>query len=182
MKKHILKLSVFFLFAALLTSCNAEDTVLEDATVHSAKRGGFWDGIIGVDNGGGNYQITADASLLLASLEEQLLEDGDTVSLQTIDIQKRTAANDANDTGYLLIAGDKAGTSIGVMLTLGANSTFKVAANPGVVGFEDPKSISCRGCESGCNLEYFNMPGGKVPYCNTNGCGDYCTEVTKKLK
>ncbi len=174
MKKYILLLA----FACLaFTSCSTEDTPVsgEPANAHSAMRGSYWDGVIGVDKGNGNYEITVNPATLMSDLESVMRTQGDTVTLSTIAIVKKMATND-NSEGYMLIAGDKVGTSIGLMLVKSSNS-FKLdrglssgTENPD----PDPATITCRGCATGCNLEYLNMPGGKAPYCKTNGCGDFC--------
>jgi hypothetical protein len=170
MKKYLLLL-VFTCLA--LTSCSTDETITlaDEGNGHSALRGNYWDGVIGFDNGGGNYQFAVSPQVLMSDLEEQLRVMGDSVVLHSIAIVDKKAAND-NTNGYMLVASDNEGTSIGLMLIKGADQAFR--ADKGIEGDPDPSTISCRGCATGCNLEYLNMPGGKYPYCNTNGCGDFC--------
>lgn len=170
MKKYLLLLAlVCFAF----TSCGTDETLTTDepaSSSHSVFRAGYWDGTIGVDAGSGVYHITVNPQSLMADLEAALRAEGDTVTLQTIGIFNKKATNDNTD-GYMLIATDNASTSIGLMLAKGADNTFKL--NRGMDDSYDP-AVSCRGCATGCNLEHLNMPGGKFPYCNSNGCGDFC--------
>jgi hypothetical protein len=180
MKKILLQLSAFILIATSLTSCSGDDTVIqEEQNTHSFARGSYWDGTLGLDMGYGNYQITADPALLLADLEEQLRIGGDTVTLQRVRIVKKIATNDANDSAYMLTASDNISTTIGIMLSKSVDGKFQLQRDP--EGIEDPKTVSCRGCNTGCNLEYLNMPGGKLPYCNENGCGPLCTKIETSL-
>jgi len=172
MTKNILKLSAFLLLAAFFTSCSGEDTTIQNDAPHSSARSSYWNGVIGVDGGGNRYQITANPALLIADFEQQLAAEGDTVQLQSLAIVKKKATNDSTDEAYMLIATDNATTSIGVMLERTAEATFKLSLSSDA----GTKSVSCRGCATGCNLEYLNMPGGKVPYCNVNGCGEFCTK------
>ncbi|KOS07746.1 hypothetical protein AM493_18095 [Flavobacterium akiainvivens] len=174
MKKNLRKFLMFAMLPLFLVSCSADEdlTVAEPQNNHSVLRQSYWDGIIGVNHGNGNYEITANPQLLMSDLQEHLRLQGDVVTLQTIAIEYKKATNDNTD-GYMLIASDNLGTSVGLVLALGANNTFKL--DYGFSNGEDPYAISCRGCATGCNLQQLNMPGGgKFPYCASNGCGDFC--------
>jgi hypothetical protein len=172
MKKYLRGLLAFTFASAMLTSCNTEDTSMADVSTKSpvGLKSGNWDGVIATENPDGTFEFKVDKELLMRDLEVQLSDQGDEgVDLQTITIQKKAAANDAKEMGYMLIASDGQGVSIGLMLTQSkTKDDYDLGTDP------DPSTITCRGCATGCNLEHLNMPGGKVPYCNTNGCGDFC--------
>ncbi len=170
MKKVLLLL---VLASLTFVSCSTDDTSTADMpnNSHSALRAGYWDGAIGVDNGNGNFQFLVNPQWLIKDLNIHLAQQGDNVMLQTIQIVGKKAFNDNTD-GYMLIGSDNANTSVGLMLDRTSNGLLQLHRG---LSDPDPSTIMCRGCSTGCNLEYLNMPGGgKQPYCNTNGCGDYC--------
>ncbi|MES2484998.1 MAG: hypothetical protein V4581_03505 [Bacteroidota bacterium] len=180
MKRNLLKLSAFLLLGILFTACSGEDTLIEDTNTHSSARASYWSGIIGIDKGNGEYDITADKGQMMNDLEVMLKNQGDTVSLHNIEIVKKKATNDITNEAYMLIATDDIGTSVGIMLARGADNKFKVDAEQDSE-LANPKTVVCRGCSTGCNLEYLNMPGGKYPYCNENGCGPACSRKEVEL-
>jgi len=176
MKRNILTLSAFFVLSILFTSCSGEDTYVDEpANAHSSARGSYWNGVLGVDHGNDNYEITADKSVLMNDLETMLKNQGDTVTLHSIAIVNKKASNDINDHAYMLVATDDLGVSVGIMLARGADATFK-ALRQEDNQFANPKTVVCKGCSTGCKLEYLNMPGGKFPYCNESGCGPLCSK------
>ena len=178
MKKITLKIVACLLFIAFLGACSNEDNnIIEDtATGHAfatAARSSLWDGIIGTSNGNSTYIITADRSAILADFEDVLRTEGTATSLQSLQIIKKVATNDPTDSAFMLIGTDNIGISIGVMLSLDNGKFYLANPSPGAGA---ASSVSCRGCTTGCNLEYVKMSGKKVPYCNENGCGEFCTK------
>ena len=174
MKKITLICLFSFLLIGIMAACSSEaeneDVLLQqqDELVQLMRRGTIWDGLIGVDDGANGYVIVADTLSLKADLEDQLRIEGNPTKLSTIAIVAKNAVNDPADTGYMLIAADSAGQSIGVFLRL-TNSRF-------YLDNEVMTSTSCKGCATGCNLEYLNIEGKKVAYCNENGCIYNCTK------
>lgn len=169
MKKYLLLLAIL---PMAFTSCSTDETLTTDnpGNQHSALRAGYWNGVIAIENPNGSFQFNVNPQLLKADLEEQLRIQGDTTTLETIAVVGKNATNDGTN-GYMLISSDNRGLSIGVMLAKSASNELKLDFR---LEDPDPSTISCRGCATGCNLEYLNMPGGKVPYCNSNGCGEFC--------
>lgn len=143
-----------------------------------AARGSYWEGIIAYDRGNGNYEFAVDPGLLLADLEAELQEKGINTTLISLQIAERTATNDPNHHGHMLIGSDLDGISIGYMLEL-ENSAFRIGK-----GFDSgtAESISCVGCADGCFLMYFtHADGSSSPYCNEATCSTSdCREVKKK--
>lgn len=178
MKKIILK-SLACLFAlALMVSCSNDETdtvvpkssAAATAVTPSTARGSFWDGTLGVLDSNGNPQLTVDPSLVIADFEATLQKEGNDTDLITVSIEKKYPTNSTSlDPGYMLIGSDGKGTSIGLMLTL-AGTSFTLG------GGDETTSVSCRGCATGCNLSFLLVDGHKYPYCNENGCGEFCTK------
>ncbi|MGQ2982756.1 hypothetical protein [Flavobacterium sp.] len=184
MKKSLLKTAACLLFVGSLISCSSESDI--DLTTDASaivpereNRSSVWNGIIGEDVGGGDYVITADSNSLLADLQDIINKEAVSfpTTLETIKIEVRTALNDPGHASHMLIATDRRGTSIGVMLTRGSTGLLKLDESFGVT----PKTVSCRGCASGCNLEYLYIDGKKVPICNENGCISDCTKSETEL-
>lgn len=176
MKNTLLKsLSCLFILTVSLVACTEDSTSREfnetQKELQTAARGDYWQGIIGYDMGHGVYQLDVDPQLLMNDLEDILTKEGNATTLTAIEIVEKTASNDPADTGYMLIANDGAGKSIGVMLEK-KNMAFRLSEN-----LENPKTISCSGCTDGCFLQYFNIDGKKVPYCNSAGCGYDCRKT-----
>ena len=175
----LLKILPLLLFAFFTGCTNESDTTMntEESAVNNeseiAYRGSVWDGDIGTDEGNGNYVITASPELLLNDLNDILDKEGNSTTLTSLAIVKKKATN-AIDYGYMLIASDKHETSIGVWLHLsqGKFSLIKGAASI---------STSCRGCASGCNLEYLLIDGQRIAYCNENGCYYNCTKTESEF-
>ncbi len=141
-----------------------------------AARGSYWEGIIAYDRGNGNYEFAVDPGLLLADLEAELQEMKINTTLVSLKIVERTATNNPNHHGHMLIGGDLDGISIGYMLEL-ENSAFRI-----VKGLGSYTGISCVGCADGCFLMYFtHADGSSSPYCNEATCSTSdCREVKKK--
>lgn len=180
MKRILLKSVACLLFAAAIAACSNESDIdlTTDTTAvvpERENRASVWGGEIGQDRDG-IYEITANKGAILKSLQDNANKEGATTSLETLEIVKMTALNDSTDEGYMLIAGDNKRMSIGVMLKRGPSGLFMVDD-----GFENPKSVSCWGCTSGCNLEYLYINGRKVPICNENGCGYDCVKKETEL-
>jgi len=179
MKRSLLKtLACISLFAGF-TSCSPESAV--DLTTDAGAidpnatepnrqgRSSLWDGEIGIDRDT-LFEITADKGFLLADL--QIVADKEGASeLIALEIVKKEALNDSNDTGYMLVASDSGAFSVGVMLKRTQSGMFMVDDG---FGNPNPVAVSCKGCSSGCNLQYLYIDGKKVPICNENGCGSDC--------
>jgi len=178
MKKTTLQIAACLLFIIFIGSCSNDDTsIVSDTATEddftTAARSTLWDGIIGTDNGAGVYQITADQTAIKADFEDVLKSEGTSTTLQTLQIVKKVATNDPADSGFMLIGGDNAGISIGVMLEEKVGGNLYLENPLGGVA----NSTSCRGCTTGCNLEYIKLSGRKVAYCNENGCGEFCEKT-----
>lgn len=192
MKRTVLNSIASLLFIAAVTACSSESAVdltndTTDVTTQEPdrqNRSAAWDGIIGIDRGNDVYEITADKHELLADLQATYREEGGTGELETLEIVKKTALNDAYDNGYLLISGDGKGVAIGVMLvreeSTGVLKPDYTFTSPG--GGPSFKGVSCWGCATGCNLEYLLIDGKKVPICNENGCVADCTRKISNVK
>lgn len=136
----------------------------------TARGGSVWDGPIGKDYGDGVYVVTADEQMLIDDLQKVLRKEGYPAELRILEIVKKTASNDPNDEGFMLIGSDLQGTSIGVWLELSqSTNSFTFVRQPGL-----STSTTCTGCTSGCNLQYLTIDGKKVAYCNENGCTYDC--------
>lgn len=184
MKRIILNCAACLLLITAIVACSSESTVdlTTDTTAVAPEResrSNAWDGIIGEDKGNDVYEITADKQALLADLQANIDKEtaGSPVTLETLDIVKKNALNDSGDTGYMLIATDNRGVSIGVMLSKQIGS-FKLDNNQ----FQAPTTVSCWGCTHGCNLQYLYIDGKKIPICNENGCGSDCVKKETELK
>lgn len=187
MKKALLKTAACLLFAVSITSCSNESDIdltndASEIVPQRENRSSEWDGIIGQDLGGSNYEITADAEMLMADLQDIIDKENpnDSIILETLKIEERIALNDSSDKAYMLIASDTRKVSIGIMLSRNAMGSFKLDRNLGQPEL-NPKTVSCRGCASGCNLEYLYLDGKKVPICNENGCIADCTKTETEL-
>jgi len=178
MKKTILKSLALLLFIAIIGSCSNEENIDSSASKSNlAARASVWDGPIGVYKGKNKYQITADTSVIIADFENTLEASGNKTTLQTLDIVKKAAVNDDTSEAYMLVASDNAGTSIGVMLLIKSNNFYFDGGGSG-----GGTTTICRGCATGCNLSYLLVDGKKFPYCNENGCGEYCTKSEVSIK
>ncbi|WP_294822737.1 hypothetical protein [uncultured Flavobacterium sp.] len=182
MKISLLKSVAFLLFATAFTSCSTESAVdLTNDTAAQASeklnRSSLWEGEIGIENNG-NYEITADKNILLADL--QIIADKENVTLETLEIVKKQAINDPNDTSFMLIATNNGqGYSVGVQLK-NQSGIFRLDS-----GFQQhfpaPVAVSCQGCASGCNLQYLYIEGKRVPICNENGCIADCKKTETEI-
>jgi hypothetical protein len=175
--KKILLQSVLFLSVLVAASCSSEEntTDFNDAAVNTASedinglaaKSSIWDGEIGVDDKG-TFVITANESILLADMQDVLKKQGNPAILETIEIVEKIVINNPSEKGYMIVASDKVGTSVGVPLLKSTNifrldRTFRNAT-------------TCTGCAQGCNLSYLNIDGKRIPYCNENGCTYNCTK------
>lgn len=172
MNKYLRNFIGFSMLLLSLVSCNTDETSTADIEQKnlSGLKSGNWDGVIATELKSGGFEFNVAPEVLMHDLEVHLSQNGDDVDLQSISIERKAATNDPKEFGYMLIATDGNGVSVGIMLvrdeTKDGGRDF--STDP------DPSTITCRGCATGCNLEHLNMPGGKVPYCNSNGCGDFC--------
>lgn len=183
MKSIITKSCSCFLLLLTIWACSSDPVLQEEVNSSSRenfiqKSGGVWNGIVGQEING-QYVVTADQGALKVYLQNILKREGISVSLQTIQIEKKIADNNPLDTAFMLI-GSTSGignrdTSIGIMLTQGSSGFF---ISPTLNGGPQT-STSCRGCTSGCNLSYYTINGKKVPYCNENGCSIYNCEKSE---
>lgn len=182
MKKTILSIIAMASFIAFATSCTNDTASIKEindssATVsesfHQAAKASFWDDIIGYDRGNGIYEVTADKQAITDYFEDILTREDNATTIKTIQIVQKTATNDSLSTGYMLVGGDNNGTSIALWLTLNTtNHALKLDQQLA------DKSISCKGCTSGCNIAYLTVEEGKkVAYCNENGCNLDCTKT-----
>lgn len=181
MKKNILKSAVCFLLLGLAFSCSTDnDVVIEQPSEKNLdgfqqKDASVWNGTIGIERNGA-YEVTANPAPILAEFEAILAEEGNPVKLTHLTIQKRIATNDPSSEAYFLIGGTpnigSGTTSIAKRVT---KSGYTFTISPGVGGGPG-KSVSCRGCGTGCFLEYYQIDGHYVAYCDSAGCGSDCTK------
>lgn len=187
MKKIILPTLSCLFFLGMITGCSNETSTamqeqelqnenVSDGLGFTFRGGSIWDGEIGISHGNGSYEITADETVLLETMGTLLKDMDIETTLVTIEISEKAALNDPLDKGYLLIAGDNAGVSIGVMLELTNNQLMLASRDRDLSG-----ATSCVGCAQGCNLSYLLIDGKKVPYCNENGCIYDCTQKETKV-
>jgi len=184
MKKKILKSIACLLLMGMAWSCsNESDTIMSDSNENGIRDGfheksaSVWDGPIAQETGNGQFTIVADMAALRSAFESILLrQGGQPVKVETIVVQRKTATNNPGDRLVFVIGGGRTlgGNSVssGVMLTPSFGGMY-ISSGPGGVG-GDPKSVSCWGCATGCFLEYYDIDGHKVPYCNSAGCGPLC--------
>jgi len=177
MKKTILK-SLAGLFAILLmVSCSTEETsvmpdenaVATPATTSSNQitaRGSFWNGVIAEIDDNGNAQFVINPQLIIDDFEAQLRDKGAFTDLTSIIVEKQAADNNASDVGYIVIATDGKGFSIGTMLARSGKD----------LSSDDGTTVGCRGCSDGCNLRYLLVDGHKFPYCREGDCGADCVK------
>ncbi len=168
MKKRILRNVICLLLLGAAWGCsNESDTVMsnqQDSRLSSdnfnLKDRSVWDGQIGEDRAGTPY-ITADIEAIKDGFEEMLIGQGNPVQIETVQIVKKIATNDPTDFAFFLIGGgqgtDGTSTSIGLLLTKSAGKYF---ISPGIINGDDPKAtVSCRGCATGCFIEYYKVEG-----------------------
>ena len=187
MKRIILKSLTCLFLLGFAWSCSTDSDVTIDqpsekntSTGVQQKDESAWEGIIGYDRGNGVYEITADEEALIADLETILAAEENPVKLTTLSIQRRIATNNPGGEAFFLIGGTgnigSATTSIARQLTM-ANTGFSMARD---LENQLLKSVSCRGCGTGCFLEYYEIDGHFVPYCDSAGCGSDCTKSESK--
>lgn len=178
MKKIIL--AVMALSMLFTVSCSEESATDFNGTTETnsgdlsklASRSTEWNGVIAVEVNG-VYKIVADEAALIADFESTLKREGNSTKIVDISIVKLVSSNTPGDSGLMLVGSDGVRSSIGVWLTRSASqggSTELILDS----GFT--KSTSCTGCAQGCNLDYLNIDGKKVAYCNENGCDYDCTK------
>lgn len=188
MKRIILKSLTCLFLLGFAWSCSTDsDVTIDQPSEKNASTGvqqkdeSAWEGIIGYDRGNGVYEITADEEALIADLEAILVSEENPVKLTTLTIQRKIATNNPNSEAYFIIGGTgnigSATTSIGRQLTRMGNG---FTATPSTTGGGIAKSVSCRGCGTGCFLEYYEIDGHFVPYCDSAGCGSDCTKSESK--
>ncbi|AWH84991.1 hypothetical protein HYN59_07570 [Flavobacterium album] len=175
MKSNLLKIGACLLFVATIAACSSDSDInlTDAATPERANRASFWDGEIGVEKTTGELEITADKSAIIANFEDILQKEGNPTTLTSLVIVKKPALNDPSNVGHMLIGADGRNTSIGVMLIRDGSGSLKLDK----LSSEVIKTTSCRGCASGCNLEYLYVNGKKVAICNENGCISDCTKT-----
>jgi hypothetical protein len=176
MKRIIFKSAAFLMLIASIASCSTESAVdlTNDASAEVPEResrSSIWDDVIGQDMGNDVYEITADKAAIIDELQDIADKEGDSSELVTLDILKKPVINDPNDSGFMLVAASRTGLSIGVVVAKTSGGFFRLDPSFG------HKTVSCRGCASGCNLQYLNIDGKKVPICNENGCVADCTKT-----
>lgn len=173
MKKITLSAAfVLVLFAIAFVGCSEDNVPLDTENSASAAtpssmfmRGSLWAGEIGhYDEATGACTITGDKEAYKEAFMGILREQGYTdVVIESLEILEKTSFTDPNDKGYMMVASDNKGTSIGVVLD--RRSLSLVMEDPSAVSF-----TTCRGCATGCNLQFITVNGKKVPFCNENGC------------
>ena len=174
MKKIIFKSLCFLLFVAFVASCSSEDNDMQRDTSNAQAEATVLRGRLGVERNG-IAVLTADKVMLIKKLEAAALKGGDKISLTNIEIVRKTATNDGRVTLYMIVGTDDEGVSVGMPV---AHKRDGFYFDPIAGGGNDggTTTVVCRGCATGCNLEFLLVQGKKLPYCNENGCGVYCTK------
>ncbi len=176
MKRIIFKSAALLMLIASIASCSTESAVdlTNDASAGVPEREGrssIWDDVIGQDMGNDVYEITADKIAILDELQDIVDKEGNSSELVSLEIVNKGVINDPNGKGFMLVAASRTGLSIGVAVAKTDAGFFRIDPSFG------HKTVSCRGCASGCNLQYLNIDGKKVPICNENGCVADCTKT-----
>ncbi len=179
MKKNVLKSLACVLLLGLAWSCSDESDVTTQLTEKEiqAKNASVLDGIIAAERNG-NYEIIVDEQKLIAELETILEEEtGEPVELSTVSIQQKTATNDPANSSYFLIGstvdlGDDS-VSFGARLDASADGLYFSSSSRG-------KFLGCKGCGTGCFIEYYFYEGKYIPYCDSAGCGRRCARYYDK--
>ncbi|MDV6168914.1 hypothetical protein R1T16_10790 [Flavobacterium sp. DG1-102-2] len=186
MKRKILQSTICFLLIGMAWSCsNDSDVVMSDAGSRDIrqKNKNVWEGQI-AEEVDGQLILTADRDELIEAFQSILLRqsDGENVEINQITLVRKFASNNSQDSAVFLIGGGRSpgGSTVssGVILVAGGTGSGKMFFSPGPINAEgDPTSVSCWGCGTGCFLEYYNIDGHKVPYCNSAGCGPLCDRI-----
>ncbi|KGO94157.1 hypothetical protein [Flavobacterium subsaxonicum] len=176
MKKTILKSLAGLFTILLMVSCSTEETSVmpdENAAVTTSAapssnqltaRGSFWSGKIAEIDANGNAQFVINPQLIIDDFEAQLRDKGAFTDLTSVVIEKQAADNDPSDVGYIVIATDGNGFSMGTILE---RTGYSLSDGDGT-------TVGCRGCVDGCNLRYLLVDGHKFPYCREGNCGADC--------
>ncbi len=173
MKKLLLKSAIFIAVLVTVISCStdAESVTVNETVSNKTKRSTLWDGVIGKALGT-KYTVTANRAILINDLEQVLRSQGDTITIETLQIVQKTPINNPFERGYMLVGSDTRGTSIGVFLLLSQQNEFTMLRQRDMA-----TATTCRGCATGCNLQYLTIDGKKVAYCNENGCVYDCEKT-----
>lgn len=184
MKKIIFKSLTFIFVLSLVWSCSTENDVQVQSTVLNGdlkKDKPLTDVEIAEDLGGGVYQLKVNENDLLTELERLALEDdGLTVDFDNIQIVNKPIANDASSSIVLILAGGNlpggnlVTMSFPLIQTSGMGYTL---AHPQATGDGKGRRIACRGCGTGCFIEYYLIDGHYVPTCDPAGCGSNCERM-----
>jgi hypothetical protein len=180
MKRNILKSIACLCLVGLVWSCSTENDVQMQSSnsQFQQKDGSLLEGVIGVDHGNGIYEITVDEDELLTELDRLWAVDGDPVKFETVSIVKKTAVNNPSYTTFILLAGTGVGeTTMSMGIDLGQIGNSFQLQNPSGGG---GTITSCRGCGTGCFLEYYEIDGHHLAYCDPYGCGSNCEKSVKK--
>jgi len=182
MKTITLKIFVSVMFLASVIACSSDSVSEENIDLTAPERlnrTSVWDGEIGTITEEGGLELTANKEALITAFEDILIKQGNSARIENLEIVTKTATNDPFDKAYMVIGSNNSDTSIGVVLVRSGGGASLVLDER----FEKPKSVTCRGCATGCNLEYLNTTDGKrVPYCNVNGCISDCTKLETEVK
>lgn len=174
MKRNILKTLVCLALIAFVGSCSSEDSVQMNNDAENAAfsaKSSVWDGVIGEDRSG-TFYVTGNKAGMIADLEQSMADLGMPITISSLSIVEKTASNNANDKGHMLVAVGSSNTSIGIMLSK-TNNQF-IIQRP-----QDQSFVRtvCRGCASGCNLSYYKIDDYRIPYCEENGCVYDCEKL-----
>lgn len=185
MKKNIFKSLTCILLLTLAWSCSTENDVQMQPSNSQIqlKEGTLLDGVIGQDLGNGVYQITVDQEDLIAEIERLSVSDGNPdVKFNYIEIAKRTAVNNPQSEGLVLLAGTgHSGGSDAVTISFNLQmTTFGLALENPSPGASGGSRTSCRGCGTGCFLDYYEIDGHFLAYCDAASCGWNCTRTVVK--
>lgn len=179
MKNIILKSFACLLLLSLTWSCSDEGDVSTQPVEKQVqtKNGSLLDGIIATLRDG-KYEIIVDEQQLIEELETVLEEEtGEPIELSSVSIQQKTATNDPTNSSYFLIGntvdlGDDT-VSFGGRLDASSGGLFFSSSSRG-------KFLGCKGCGTGCFIEYYFYEGKYFPYCDSAGCGRRCARYYEK--
>lgn len=173
------------LLVAFTAACSNEESSIiptekdNAALLRTGRTSPFWTGQIGRVMPDGSALLVVPEAQAKAELEYLLADQGMNTRLSYVTIEKKLDVNNDRDFTYALIGSDNTGLSVGVMLSANANgSLFYFDPNiGGGSGGGHVTNVACRGCGTGCNLQYVKLDGKKIFYCNENGCGDWCEKL-----
>lgn len=127
--------------------------------------------VVGTVDSNGNYVVTMDTSDVKRLWEAELAKSGITVAYTDFVIEERIPENDSSQIDYLLIGYDSTRSISTATIVNKVGLSFVVADESSLV-----KTITCDGCQYGCNITTVRSNGKVRKYCSS-GCGSDCRKI-----